>query len=311
VTALADEAVRLARLGVPVFPLHDASKEPRTPHGFLDASTGVETVKRWWRQWPNANIGARTGVVFDAIDVDGDNGFATLAALIAEHGSLDVGAIAETPGKVRDGRHVGKGAHYLTRPTGLGYTLLGPNVELKAAGGYVVVAPSVHPDGTGTYEWVERLDSLDQLRPAPDWVYAPSREREERRRRELAEREARRAARPATAGESPMERFNRTARWSEILEPHGWTYSHEHSDNAYWVRPGKRPSEGHSASINEYGDGVLYVFSTDAEPFDAGEAYSKFKAFSLLRHGGDDRTAARALVAWWKQEDDAWWVESA
>jgi hypothetical protein len=40
----------------------------------------------------------------------------------------------------------------------------------------------------------------------------------------------------------------------------------------------------------------LYVFSTNAEPFEAEKSYSKFEAFTLLNHGGDYRSAVRELV---------------
>lgn len=300
---LADSAEECAAEGWHVFPLVPRSKAPLTPNGFLDATTDLGRVRRWWRQHPDANIGARTGVVFDVIDVDGDNGFRTLAPLIAAHGPLEAGAIAVTPGKVKGGVHVGTGAHYFVAVTGLGYTSFGGNLEMKAAGGYVVLPPSIHPDG-GTYEWAYVRAAGEAFPAAPDWVFEPSRRKEAQRRAEVAERERRRAERPASDGESVMERFNARATWRAILEPEGWTYSHTHGDNEYWCRPGKTPGQGHGASINDLGDGVLYVF-TDGTVFEPGEAYSKFAAYAIVRHRGDFSRAARTLAEWWRRQEAA------
>ncbi len=51
---------------------------------------------------------------------------------------------------------------------------------------------------------------------------------------------------------------------------------------------------GWSATINENGNGVLYVHSTSTE-FEARKAYTKFSAFAILEHGGDFSAAASEL----------------
>jgi hypothetical protein len=80
-------------LGWAVFPLHhidapghcscpkgndcdQAGKHPRTPQGFKDASTEAATIRHWWSQWPQANIGVATGPAsgFDVLDVDPRHG---------------------------------------------------------------------------------------------------------------------------------------------------------------------------------------------------------------------------------------------
>lgn len=83
--------------------------------------------------------------------------------------------------------------------------------------------------------------------------------------------------------------------WAEILEPHGWTHSHRSAGVEYWQRPDKC-GKGCSASVNYAGAGLLYVFSTNAAPFVAGESYTKFGAFSMLNHHGDYELAAHALA---------------
>ena len=53
-------------------------------------------------------------------------------------------------------------------------------------------------------------------------------------------------------------------------------------------------SAGCSATLK---DGVFYVFSTNAAPFEDRRAYSPFAVYSLLEHGGDFAAAAGALRA--------------
>ena len=88
---LPERALDYAQRGIPVLPLH--GKLPRIPaahtpgdprygqckgqcgregHGVHDATTEPDQVREWWRRWSHDNIGLRTGVRFDVIDVDGE-----------------------------------------------------------------------------------------------------------------------------------------------------------------------------------------------------------------------------------------------
>jgi len=98
------------------------------------------------------------------------------------------------------------------------------------------------------------------------------------------------------AGTRPGDEFNAETDWAEILEPHGWRWVGTGGDGAdLWCRPGK--SFGTSAST-DFGDSdLMYVFSTNAPPFEGGTAYSKFHAYALLNHDGEFTDAARALAA--------------
>src|SRR4051812_6492502 len=49
-----------ARFGWPVFPVDPTTKKPRTKHGFKDATTDVQKIRRWWRDNPNSMIGIPT-----------------------------------------------------------------------------------------------------------------------------------------------------------------------------------------------------------------------------------------------------------
>ena len=84
-TAALDYATRM----LPVFPCAPRGKEPAVARGFHSATTNPETIKRLWRQ-ADRNIGIPTGSVsgFWVLDVDGEDGEASLRALEAKHGPL-------------------------------------------------------------------------------------------------------------------------------------------------------------------------------------------------------------------------------
>jgi hypothetical protein len=43
-----------------------------------EATTDADRIGRWWHCWPQANVGLATGIVFDALDIDGPAGLAAL-----------------------------------------------------------------------------------------------------------------------------------------------------------------------------------------------------------------------------------------
>ena len=103
----------------------------------------------------------------------------------------------------------------------------------------------------------------------------------------------------AAPGLRPGEDFDaRGPDWSEILTPHGWAcVSGSASGERRWRRPGK--ALGWSATTGRChgrdGGDLLRVFSSNADPFEEGKSYGRFRAWSLLNHGGDLAAAAAAL----------------
>jgi hypothetical protein len=136
---------------VPVFPCEPGAKRPLTRNGHWDATTDPRVIERWWKRWPSANVGVPTGkksgvVVLD-VDVD-DGGLESLAKLERAGAPAPKTARASTGG---GGIHV-----FFRSPRGTQIRnsagLLGPGLDVRGEGGYVVVPPSRTED---SYKWVD------------------------------------------------------------------------------------------------------------------------------------------------------------
>lgn len=80
----------------------------------------------------------------------------------------------------------------------------------------------------------------------------------------------------------------------EILEGGGWTkIGTGRRNNELWRRPGK--TEGGSSASLFLDTKRLYVFSSNALPFESEAAYSPFRIYALIKHSGDFKAAAAAL----------------
>ena len=206
-TPFGESALYLAGRGIQVFPLHtpgatgcscgnvecgkNEGKHPRLKHGLHDATADVEVVRGWWTRWPDANIGAVAGPEsgFWALDIDAETpAEAWLAEQEAVHGELPATRRAKTGG---GGRHYywrydhsvveWLDTHGLDLPSRNGIAPPGlaavKGLDVRAAGGYVVVAPSKHRLG-GVYAWTDQRPTVY----APEWLLrAVARPREVRR----------------------------------------------------------------------------------------------------------------------------------
>ena len=102
-----------------------------------------------------------------------------------------------------------------------------------------------------------------------------------------------------SAGESPIERYNRETNIRDLLRQFGYTLL----GARYFVRPGKDPKEGVSGTIDD-GRNCAYTFSThdpcydpaNTSPSGAGCTLRPFDLLRRLRFGGDARAAVRWLV---------------
>lgn len=157
---LKEAALDYARKGFPVFPCN--GKVPYTQRGCKDATTDLATIESWWNLHPNANIGMATGAASGimVVDIDRkDNGFESAEKLNQEH-NLDhnAGAITGSGGlhllfKHQEGIRNRQG--FL------------PGIDVRGEGGYIIVAPSIHPDTKVPYTWGSS-DWAEQIKPLPE-----------------------------------------------------------------------------------------------------------------------------------------------
>lgn len=179
-------ALALAARDLYVFPCN-LDKTPATPHWNKDATADPEQIRRMWTARPNASIGVACGPSrLVVIDIDaGKGGFESWAKLKAEHG-IDDETLTSITG--------GGGWHLFYRaPEGFrgrnSVSKLGPGLDVRADGGYIIAPPSGHPSG-GVYTW-------DPSRPDP--IPLPASLRVLLERMERAERPASRPAQPVAA----------------------------------------------------------------------------------------------------------------
>jgi hypothetical protein len=163
---LAHAAHWYAQHGIPVFPCRPREKKPFTRHGFNDATVDQRRISEWWRKWPNANIGIPTGAVSGLLVVDCDprnGGPAERGELIQQYGPVPETAEASTGG---GGRHL-----FFRYGGGAVPKALAKGIDLKGDGGYVLVAPSVHPSGS-LYQWdgIEGPKALLHPGEVPPWL---------------------------------------------------------------------------------------------------------------------------------------------
>jgi hypothetical protein len=176
-------ALYLSSLGWAVFPIHNPipggcscrstqcsriGKHPRTTHGHMDATTAPQQIREWWAQWPNANIGVATGAGSKLVVIDVDprhGGGETLAELERQRGPLPATVESLTGG---GGRHL-----LFRHPGGLiksGTNVLGPGIDVRGDGGYIVVPQSTHESGKN-YEWDKKHHpSKIPLADLPAWI---------------------------------------------------------------------------------------------------------------------------------------------
>jgi hypothetical protein len=158
--SLLDAALTYASWGWPVLPLAPGGKVPATAHGVHDATTDPGTIRQWWAQQPQANVGIAAGRASGLVvaDIDPRNGGDTSwARWLSEHGAGPDGPIALTAG---GGEH-----HlYLYTPE-LRSCKLADGVDLLSDGRYFVASPSIV--GGREYVWEASSDPLEGVAPPP------------------------------------------------------------------------------------------------------------------------------------------------
>lgn len=122
-------ALAYASAGIRVFPLAPRSKVPLISaknggQGLHDATTDADLITSWWTARPTANIGLRTGLSFDVIDLDSEDAVDALEEARAGR-EPPQGPVVQT----------GHGFHWYVKSTGVGNRAgVLPGVDFRGRG---------------------------------------------------------------------------------------------------------------------------------------------------------------------------------
>lgn len=299
-----ETALQYTRAKISVIPIRsDGSKAPAEEwKPFQSKIADPGTLRRWFAN--GAGIGIIAGSVsggLEIIDFEAGAPVPEWADMVGDHaaGLTSRLVVVRTPS---GGYH----CYYRSSEIAGNQKLAmrrGPDgrpkvvIETRGSGGYVIAPGSpaaCHPSGK-TYRLVkgdfsqiptvtpdERNLLLDCARSFNEVVTPKA--------------ETRRPSPGIATGNRPGDDFNRSVTWGEILEPAGWKLLRRVGDIEHWRRPGKQ-GFGISATANYMGSDLLYVFSSNAYPFEPERSYTKFAAFALLSFEGDFSRATRELAA--------------
>lgn len=144
-------ALKLVRLGFPVFPCNSGRSNPKkvkTPlvaHGFKSATSVLEQIYRWWHKWPDALVGIPTGEISGISVLDGDVD-KTTGENIGEQQIVSLGLVCPRAIIVRT---PSGGVHYYFRHIeGVNSSTrkIASHIDVRGDGGYVIAPESVLPD---------------------------------------------------------------------------------------------------------------------------------------------------------------------
>lgn len=199
-----DWALFWASQEIPVFPLHEVysgictctctkkcrggshkcgasceskGKHPRwnhedLPSGVENATRDFALIRRWWARWPTANIGGAMGGTSHLVALDFDprhGGDLSLNDLIEAHGDAWTDTLTMKTGS--------GGFHFLFQypPDQVlrnSAGEVGPGVDTRGEGGYIVLPPSIHASGN-LYEMFRVVPVIT----APVWLLQIFREK--------------------------------------------------------------------------------------------------------------------------------------
>lgn len=167
-------AITYAEAGLRVFPLKPKGKQPLPgTHGCTDGTTDKNIITSWWSKVPAANIGLCTGrtasgkylVVIDLDEDEGKDkhGITELQQYLTDKSATFPPTLEAVTG--RNGRHLA----YFTDEEIRNTTDLLPGIDVRGEGGYIVAAPSVHPNGN-VYRWKDSAFTPDGIAQADEAV---------------------------------------------------------------------------------------------------------------------------------------------
>ena len=180
IDALVDWARFYVDQAWPIFPLHwieyescacprgsectNAGKHPRNRNGFYGATTDMRIVLSWFGKMHTPNLGIATGGPQELVVIDIDprhDGYQTLRLLKKRFGVLPRTYTVKTGS---GGLHLYFSMEGVDPPIGNSAGKLGPGIDVRGKGGYVVAPPSETLLGAYTVEIAA------PLAPIPGWV---------------------------------------------------------------------------------------------------------------------------------------------
>jgi hypothetical protein len=171
-STILEHALSYAAGGLEIFPAPPGekksyySKEYSAEGKRWGATKNPDTIRQYWTEHPEANIGIPTGkdnsfwvLEFDTMVGHSVDGAASMAALEAEFGPLPATLQAESPS--------GSVHYYFQCPEFkiVGTPGIRPGIDIRADGNMVLAPPSIKP-GVGAYKWRNNLPIAE----APPWL---------------------------------------------------------------------------------------------------------------------------------------------
>lgn len=311
ITSLLPDALRLLAGGTPIVPIDSTSKRALVRWKVYQTTLPpAELVERWLRRHgERKGLAIVTGSVSrrEALDFDKEPQ-QTFDRWCERVEARRPGLVARLAGERtrRGGIHL----HYACETVEASQVLaLRPHaddperaevlIETRGTGSLCAVAPTsgyevfqgnIANPPTITPE--ERAILLEEARALNRWT------RPERVRPQTSTEGQTLPPTGSVVGERPGDDFNARADNQTVLAlllQEGWTLAGDHGSYLSLTKPGSDPAHGGHATLGYIAPGVLYVFSTAAAPFEAGDAYKPFAIYTQLRHGGDYAAAARDL----------------
>jgi putative DNA primase/helicase len=197
-------ALKLASLGMRIFPVHGIvnekctcngrenctpGKHPRITKFYQRATTEEDKIRKWFlTEFPQSNIGVVTGGKSGLwiLDVDSKTGgYESLEDLKNKHGTLPQTYRVQTGG---GGEH-----YYFKYPSELRIRCsageLAAGLDVRGDGGYVLGPGSSHISGN-SYSWLSGPEDVEKIAPAPEWLLTIIKEASTKKSREKLFHEA-------------------------------------------------------------------------------------------------------------------------
>ncbi len=300
-----DYAKKLVENGYSIIPIQpDGSKAPGVSawKEYQSRLPVVSELDNWFGNGHNYGIAIICGKVsggLEIIDFDDPNVFPNWYEVVAQAGGEDIlgrALIINTPS---DGFHVYYKCNSIEGNQKLAQQLSEDGkvetlIETRGQGGYALTVGSpkeCHPLNREYEIFSGSFDSIPTVTPAErDLLLGCARQFNE-----VLKPKQTISGKVKGSNNRPGDDYNSKTSWEQILLSAGWSVVREVGCSIQWRRPGKTDG-GISATTNFQNSDLLYVFSSNASPFESECAYSKFAAYTILNHSGNFTDAAKSLA---------------